>query len=372
MGNDLNQINKSVPERVKSIDFFRGFTMFLLMGESTGLYKHLGDINSNVMQFVSVHLDHHPWHGLYFWDLIQPFFMFIVGVAIPFSVVSRLKKGQSNKELTQHAIQRSIILFLCGWAIYCIDAGRIVDRFQNVLCQLGVAYLLAYLIRNKSVPFQIGFTIVLLLVTDLAYRFFPVAGFNRPWEPYHNLGAWVNNKIEGADKTSRWATINAIPTTAHTVWGVLCGQLLMSKRSAKNKIWTMIIAGLICLLVGYAIDFFNITPIIKRIATCSFVLVSGGWTILALCFCYWLIDVKKIFVKGSSFFVIVGMNCIFIYLFFSVGGSGFLRNICVPFTKALFDWSGQLTFKIMTDIVVWGFLWYICYWLYQKKIFIKI
>ncbi|HOO18620.1 MAG TPA: hypothetical protein PK296_00345 [Paludibacteraceae bacterium] len=134
----------------------------------------------------------------------------------------------------------------------------------------------------------------------------------------------------------------------------------------------MAIAGLICLLVGYAIDFSNITPIIKRIATSSFVLVSGGWTILAFCFCYWLIDIKKIFVKGSSFFVIVGMNCIFIYLFFSIGGAEFLRNICVPFTKALFEWGGHLTFKIMTDIVAWVFLWYICYWLYQKKVFIKI
>jgi predicted acyltransferase len=211
-----------------------------------------------------------------------------------------------------------------------------------------------------------------LLLTDLAYRFFPVEGFNHPWVPYENLGAWVNNKIEGVDKASIWASLNAIPTIAHTVWGVLCGLILMSERPVSRKIRILVIAGVAALVIGYALDWMNITPIIKKIATSSFVFASGGWSILALCFSYWLIDIKKQFKNGSEFFIIVGMNSIFIYLFMHVGGANIINQIFTPFTKAFFSWGGELTVGIITSLLVWAALWYLCYWLYRRKIFFKI
>jgi predicted acyltransferase len=116
----------------------------------------------------------------------------------------------------------------------------------------------------------------------------------------------------------------------------------------------------------------NITPIIKKIATSSFVFASGGWTILALAFCYWLIDVRKLFIKGSWFFIVVGMNSIFIYIFFHIGGGNFIGKLVEPFSKLFFWWSGELTVKIITSFGVWAGLWYLCYWLYKNKIFIKI
>lgn len=369
-----NKLNPGAPigERVTSIDFFRGFTMFLLMGESTGLYGHILSIDTGFTQFLGTQLSHHEWNGLHFWDLIQPFFMFIVGVAIPFSVANRQKKGASEKSIRIHAYKRSFLLLLLGWALYCIGPGRIVFRFQNVLAQLSVTYLVAFLIRNKSFSFQLIFTFIILLLIDLAYRFFPVEGFNQPWVAYHNLGAWVNIKIEGVEKTSIWATLNAVPTIAHTVWGVLCGKLLMSDKTTNQKIKFMVLAGLSGLLIGYSLDFLNVTPIIKKIATASFVFASGGWAILALCFCYWLIDVKKKFVRGSRMFEIVGMNCIFIYLFFEAGGATLINKIFTPFTKGLFSWGGEITVNIMTSLAVWASLWYICYWLYKNRLFIKI
>ena len=367
---DLSSV---MAERVTSVDFFRGFTMFLLIGESTGLFGHISSIQgSGIANFIGTQLSHHEWHGLHFWDLIQPFFMFIVGVAIPFAVANRIKKGDSDKQILHHAIKRSLLLLFLGWALYCIGPGEIGFRFQDVLAQLSVTYLVAFLIMRKSFSFQLIFTLVILLLTDLAYRFFPVDGFNHPWVAYENLGAWVNIKIEGVDKTSIWASLNAIPTIAHTVWGVLFGQLLMSDRPVRKKIQLMLIAGLACLFIGFSLDFLNITPIIKKIATSSFVFASGGWAILALCFSYWLIDVKKIFARGSKFFIIVGMNCIFIYLFFEIGGAKLVSKIFVPFTKLLFSWGGDLTVEIMTSLAAWGSMWYICYWLYKNRIFIKI
>jgi predicted acyltransferase len=372
---DKIEINPTSPivERIASIDFFRGFTMFLLIGESTQLYSHFSSIeNSSIMQFIGTQLSHHQWHGFHFWDLIQPFFMFIVGVAIPFAVANRIRKGDSNKLVMLHALKRSFMLLFLGWALYCVEPGKIGFRFQDVLAQLSFTYLIAFLIMRKSFSFQLIFTLVILLLIDLAYRFFPVNGFNQPWVAYQNLGAWVNNKIEGVDKASIWASLNAIPTTAHTVWGVLCGKLLISDRSVKKKIQILVIAGLAGLFIGYSLDFLNITPIIKKIATSSFVFASGGWAILVLCFCYWLIDVKKLFTEGSKFFIIVGMNCIFIYLFFEVGGASLVSKIFTPFTVALFSWAGDLTVEIMTSLAVWASLWYICYWLYKNRLFIKI
>ncbi len=367
-----NITSPSGSDRINSIDFFRGFTMFLLAGESTHLYDQFLEFDNGFIHFLGTQLSHHEWHGMHFWDLIQPFFMFIVGVSIPFAAANRKKKGDSDRSITLHAIRRSFLLLFLGWALYCINSGKIVWQFQNVLAQLSVTYLVAFLIRNKSFSFQIAFTLILLLLIDLAYRFFPVEGFNHPWVNFENLGNWVNNKIEGVDKASEWATLNVVSTTAHTVWGVLCGKLIISDKSVSCKIRTLLIVGIVALLIGYSLDYFDITPIIKKIATTSFVFASGGWTILALCLCYWLIDVKRLFATGTNMFKIVGMNCIFIYIFFHIGGSRLLRTIFIPFTNAFFSWGGEQATGIMTSLAIWAMLWYICYWLYKNKTFIKI
>jgi len=365
-------MNPVIPGRITSIDFFRGFTMFLLAGEATELYGQLEKSDIGIVHFLGIQLSHHEWHGLHFWDLIQPFFMFIVGVAIPFAVANRLTKGDSIKTITNHAFKRALLLLFLGWALYFADAGKLVFRFQNVLAQLSVTYLVAFLIRNKSFRFQLIFTLVILILIDLAYRFFPVEGFNHPWVNFENLGAWFNNKIEGVDKASEWATLNFVSTTAHTVWGVLCGKLLMSDKPAEKKIHYLLIAGISALLIGFTLDGLNVTPIIKKIATSSFVFASGGWAILVLCFCYWLIDVRKKFISGSKMFIIVGMNSIFIYLFFSIGGAGLIRRCLAPFSNLLFSWGGEYTVEIITSLGIWAAMWYMCYWLYKNKLFVKI
>jgi predicted acyltransferase len=121
--------------------------------------------------------------------------------------------------------------------------------------------------------------------------------------------------------------------------------------------------------VGYALD--PVTPIIKRICTSSFVIVSGGWCLLALAFSYWLVDVKK-FRKWPTFFVYVGMNSLLIYLFTQTGGAEWVDKIVRPFTTGIFGWIGAWKASVVTSFVVWGALWTICYWLYQKRIFVKI
>ena len=125
--------------------------MFLLIAEFTQLFSHLYDpsLEGSFIYVIAEQFHHHPWNGLRFWDLIQPYFMFIVGVAIPFSVANRKRRGQTQPQLIKHAVQRSFLLLFFGWALYCIGPGKIEWRFQNVLAQLAVTYIIAFLLMNK-------------------------------------------------------------------------------------------------------------------------------------------------------------------------------------------------------------------------------
>jgi predicted acyltransferase len=137
--------------RLLSLDFFRGFVMFLLIAEFSHLYSVLTETGNESITAISDFLFHHVgWEGLHFWDLIQPFFMFIVGVSIPFSYSNRLKKGDSKPQIRKHAFQRSFLLLLFGWGLYCMGPEKIIFRFDNVLAQLSFTYLVAFLLVKKS------------------------------------------------------------------------------------------------------------------------------------------------------------------------------------------------------------------------------
>jgi len=358
-------------DRLVSLDFFRGVTMFMLVGEATGLYALLRSpsLHGTLLGAIGWQLEHHEWNGLHCWDLVQPFFMFIVGVAMPFSIGKRWQRGDSWNKTFHHVLTRSALLLFFGWALYCIGPGHLTFELWNVLAQLSFTYLVAFLMMRKPAPVQIGFTLALLIATELLYRLWPVPGFNQPFVPDHGFGAWVDLAIMRKLSDGHWVAFNAIPTTAHTMWGVLAGQVLMSSRTAWQKIRLLVIPGAIGLVVGYSLD--PVTPIIKRICTSSFVIVSGGWGLVALAFCYWLIDVKGI-KRWSVFFNIVGMNPLFIYLFAETSGTDWFHRIAKPFTMGLFGWAGQLTGEIATSIVVWGMLWLLCFWLYKKRIFIRL
>lgn len=345
--------------------------MFLLIAEFTHFFSYLHDpsLEGSFIYAFAEQFHHHPWNGLRFWDLIQPYFMFIVGVAIPYSYSNRLRRGFTKTQISRHAFQRAFLLLFLGWALYCIDPGKIVFRFQNVLAQLAVTYIVAFLLMHKPARTQIIISLLLLALTELIYRGFWVEGFNHPFTPNENFGTWLDLQYGGADLNGHWVSFNAIPTTAHTIWGVLAGQLLMGKKTANQKLKVLLIAGLIGVVAGYALN--PVTPIIKRISTTTFVLASGGWTFLTLAFSYWLIDMRKK-QQWSLFFRVVGLNPLFIYLFAHVGGADLLNSIVHPFSFLLFEWMGTLVANILTSAIVLFLLWYICHWLNKKKIYIRI
>jgi predicted acyltransferase len=361
----------AVKDRILSLDFFRGLTMFLLIGESTLLYEHLRDpgLAGTLLHAIGTQLDHHPWAGLRFWDLIQPFFMFIVGVALAFSVAKREERGESRNRITKHVVVRSLVLLLLGWALYCIGPGRITFRFQNVLAQLAVTYPIAYFLMRRRPRTQIAWSFGLILLTEVIYRVFWVAGYNQPFVPDHNFGSWVDMLISGELSAGHWVSFNAIPTAAHTIWGVLAGQWLMSGRPPRKKIAVLAGLGAAAVAAGFALT--AVSPMIKRLCTSSFVVAGGGFCLLALALSYWLIDVRK-FRKWAVFLNIVGMNSLFIYLFTESGGTSWVTRLVRPFTLGFAGWTGTLSAEIVTSLAAWAVLWSMCFWLYRRKIVVKI
>jgi predicted acyltransferase len=270
----------SPPGRLASLDFFRGFTMFLLIGEATSIYTWLIDpgVHSRVIQTIGLQLHHHPWNGLRFLDLIQPFFMFIVGVAMPFSYGKRWERGDSWPATFRHALFRSGLLLALGWALYCIGPGRLTFELWNVLAQLSFTCLVAFLMMRRPARAQLAFTLGLLVLTELLYRFWPVAGFNQPFAPDHNFGSWVDLKLMGMLSEGHWVAFNAVPTAAHTMWGVLAGQLLRSGRPAVSKIRTLAIAGAVGVAAGYALNPLTPRSLSRAAAGVYWVLASPtGW-----------------------------------------------------------------------------------------------
>lgn len=364
-------VNSFQSSRLRSLDVFRGFTMFLLVAEFAGIFHHLIDssLEGSLIYQIGLQFHHAEWTGLRFWDCIQPFFMFIVGVAIPYSYANRKKAGQSEYQINLHVYQRAFLLLLIGWALYCIDPGRIVWRFQNVLAQLSITYLIAFLVMNKSFKFQLIVSFAMLLVTELIYRYFPVEGFTDAFGAGKNFGAWFNILISGNEDGGHWAMFNAIPTTAHTIWGVLVGKWLMTQSTQKQKAIALVISGVCLIAVGLLLSIY--TPVIKRISTSSFVAVTGGISVLSFAFFYWYYDIlgKN---QLAWFLAVVGMNPLFIYIFSHVGGSELIHKIVVPFTGVLTAWMPEWMSGVATGMVVLGLLWYFCYWLYKKQIFIRI
>ena len=346
--------------------------MVLLALESTALYEHLSEAtDGNILHGFFQQFFHHPWNGLRFWDLIQPGFMFMAGVAMAYSLHKQEQAGVLWSQSFRKILKRCGLLFFFGVLDYAVRPGGLSFELWDVLTQLSFTTLIAFLIFRWSAASQIIICISLLLLTEILYRFTNIAGFDQPFTDQHNFGNYMDLILMNKINNDGWVAINCIPTAVHTIAGVLTGKLLMSER--KDKIKQLFLWGTIVLIIGFGLDIAGVTPIIKRIATSSFTLASLGWCLWGLAICYWWIDIHhhKNYVK---FFIVMGMNSIFIYLFFEIVGSrwfngyiraivnGLLSNINTP----------NMLSNIIASLSIFTLEWGLCYFLYKRKIFFKL
>jgi predicted acyltransferase len=342
-------------------------------------------------------LEHASWNGCTFTDLIFPFFLFIVGVAISYSLSKRKAQGGDMKSLYLNVFRRGIILFGLGLILAGFPFGLLFGhhfslstiRIPGVLQRIAVVYMISsVLFLSTNTKFQYWFTGSILVIYTMLMSWIPVPGVGYAnFEPGTNLSAWLDRLILGNhiwSGTKLWdpeGILSTMPAIGSAMLGIFTGNLLRSAKDQTTKTVWLYVAGSILMVVGWAWSFWF--PLNKNIWTSSYVIWTAGLALNFLAFCYWFIDVKKItwWIKP---FQVYGMNAITVFFLSGIVGrimymvkwteaDGTVVTIQNYLFKVLFlSWlppiNASLAWAIMYILVWLGLMWI----LYAKKIFIKV
>jgi len=361
--------------RLVSLDTFRGFVMFMIAAGGGDVIRTLLSLKPNVLfHALFVEMDHSIWAGLHFWDCIWPSFMLMVGMSIPFSFAKR-SRTQSYPKMLGHAVKRFAVIFLLGTVQGSISFTHHLEWYgelSGVLQPIAIAYLVAFLLARKRQWIQAAVGGAILAANGLILAFVSAPGVPAgSYEQMVNIERYVDLRVLGTtyaygNTFGEGATVlcmgYSIPIT---ILGLLIGEWLMSARSKENKVKMIAGAGLLCLAVGYALS--PIVPVIFKLVTASFVLVSAGWASLMFLFFYWIIDVR-----GHQWWtlplVVIGCNSIFIYMFPVFVP---MYQIVSIFTQGVVVASAPLR-QLLNFAVVLVVQWLLLFWMYRHKILIKV
>ena len=395
------QPDKTPPvPRLTSVDAYRGFVMFLMMAEVLRFHDVAGAYpKSWFWAFLKHHQLHAEWVGCSLHDLIQPSFSFLVGVALPFSLASRRARGQSAGKMTLHAVWRALVLVALGIFLRSIGQGRTNYTFEDTLTQIGLGYVFLFLLGFRPARDQwialgvivVGYWAAFALYpppgADFAYPAVGVptdwphlaGGFAAHWNKNSNpawaFDTWFLNRFPRAKpflyNGGGYATLSFIPTLGTLILGLLAGGVLRSDRTTRGKVEWLIVAGAIGLGVGWGLGALGVCPVVKRIWTPSWVLYSGGWCFLILAASYLVIDVLGW--KGWAFpLVVIGMNSIAAYCLSHLI-EGFLKSsLKTHLGHDLFRSLGTTYEPLLEGAAVLGMLWLILFWMYRRKLFLRI
>ena len=347
-------------DRLVSLDAFRGFIMTMLAAHGFGLATLAADPNWG---WLGRQFEHVRWEGLRFWDLIQPAFMFMVGLAMPFAFAARARR-EGTDAVWRHAAYRAVMLIVISNVIMSISAGRPYFQLINVLAQIGFTYFICYWLMK--LPFRRQAAAAALILAGYTALFIAFPGSGGPYSMGDNVGERVDEFVFGRSNPGHWANINFIPSTVVTLLGVWCGYLMLGKYSHARRMKILAAGAAGLLVVGYVLSPF--IPVIKRIHTTSFTFAALGWVLVMLLGFYWLVEVKG-YRQAVFPLVVVGMNSIFIYCLNILLG-GWIRDAVGVFTGD-FAFLGTLQ-PIAQATGMFLVMWGLCYWLYKRRIFIKV
>ena len=353
--------------RLVSLDTFRGFIMFWIIG-GEALAVGLQALKPNFLLNTLVYeLNHTPWQGLRFYDCIWPSFMLMVGMSVPLSFAKR-SRTRTYPQMVGHAMKRFAVLFLLGSLRESIHLGAPYwVELSSALQPIAIAYLVAFLLVRRSQRLQAAVGGLILVAYTVILTAVPAPGVPAgTFDPYNNLVRSVDIMVLGRTyPTEPWGTVLCtLPTISTTILGLLIGEWLMSAHSKESKAKMIAGAGLFCLAAGYALGLR--VPVIMKIWTTSYGLVSAGWACLMFLLFYWFIDVRG-HRKGTLLFVAIGSNAVFIYMVASIVP---LHQWVGIFTRSTVEPSGHLE-PLLRAIVVLLVEWVMLLWMYRNRIFIK-
>jgi predicted acyltransferase len=352
-------------KRLSSLDAFRGWTMFWIVGGSA-LVAGLQALNANrVINGLVYELNHSDWQGLRFYDLIWPSFMLMTGMSLPFSYAKR-SLTETHLQILMRVLRRFLVLFLLGSLRESIHFNRpYLIELSSALQPIAVAYLAAFLIVRRSWRFQAAVGAGILVFYALLLAFVPAPGVPAgSYDRNANLVLWSDLVTVGRVLPEHWGTvICTLPTISTTIVGMLLGELLMTNRSTASKMKTIGLVGLSGVVLGWALN--PVIPIVMKIWTTSYGLASAGFACLMFLVFYWLVDVRG-YRKLAFPFLVIGMNAVAIYMSESIIP---WSNIVAIFTHSLAGTLGSFT-PLFHAIAVLTVEWLVLYWMYKRKIFL--
>ena len=364
------------PERLQSLDVLRGFDMFWIIGGGSLIVALAEATKWGWLEVIGEQMEHVPWAGFHFEYLIFPLFMFISGVAIPYAITAKVEQGAKRRKLFNKILKRGIILVLLG-IIYngALKNGFANMRVASVLAQIGLGYLFAatIVLYTKSLKTRLAWLIGILSGIAILQLFVPVPGYGAGLlDPEGGMNAWIDRmflpgRLYGGtfDPEGLLCIVSAITVT---LMGTFAGSFLRDGEPAsRQKAGKLAITGAALVVVALALS--PVYPIIKAAWTVPFNLLTAGIGFLLMSLFYFSIDVKG-WTKGIVsykilFFKVIGMNSITIYLAVDIINFGLISQFFV----------GWLAAPLGQWIVILGAIiieWLLLYYLYTKKIFLRV
>ena len=389
----------AAPPRNIAVDAYRGLVMLLMMGEVMQFARVARAYPDSLFwRILAFNQTHVPWAGMSLHDTIQPGFTFLVGVALPYSIASRVRKGERFTHQLGHAIWRSFLLVILGFFLRSLGQPQTYFTFEDTLTQIGLGYTFAFLIAHAKPRWQWTAIGAILFGYWLAWALYPApgpnfnyqavgvppgwthnfTGFASHWNMNSNLGnafdVWFLNLFPRvspfAYNDGGYLTLSFIPTLGTMLLGLQAGEWFRSA-APKIPIKKFFIAAAVLMAAGLMLHFTGICPIVKRIWTPAWTLFSGG-----VCFAFvaafsWIIDVKG-YRRWAFPLVVVGMNSIAAYMIAHLWEEFFITNLHVNFGYRIFQIFGTGLEPFMLGITVMLLYWFVLYWMYKKKLFLRI
>ena len=377
----LGEVDQTTPppiprsERLLSLDVFRGFTllgMVLVNSHPGPIYPSLG---------------HARWNRWGFADLIFPFFVFIVGVAIPYSFANRMARGESLRKLFRHILLRSVLLFvvgvlLNGFPAYDLSTLRVMNVLQRIaICYFLTSIIFVYQVKTKSIVWMSG---TILLLYFVLMKFVPVPGYGAGiLEPIGNWGNYIDQHImPGHMQHDQWegkSLLGSFPALVTMLMGLLTGVYLRTAQPGYAKLAHLYFHGNICIAAGLLWSFWF--PINQPLWTSSLVLFMGGMALVFLATCYYIVNIKKV-TWWTLPCLIFGVNSLAVWVFSQLGMKTLLSIHITRTGGAVSLWKAggdQLAyyFGLVNGSLAFAIA-YTLFWLgvmgilYRHRIFIKL
>jgi predicted acyltransferase len=358
--------------RLMSVDVLRGFDLIMIMFADRFFINLDTASKTSFTSALAAQFDHPEWLGSHFYDIIMPLFLFVVGVVIPFSLGKRSTQAGDNRKLYYHLIKRFIILFILGWIVQGNLLFFDITKFQffsNTLQAIAVGYLfssLAYIHLSKKGRYIMFASCLILYTILLSLPSIPGLG-NFELLPNKNLAIYVDQHVFGRfyDQTQYSWLITGLGFTATTLSGLFAGELLLSTLPRQKIAIYLALIGVTGIILGLIFGIWH--PIIKKIWTSTFVLLSSGISFLLLALFYWIIDVKG-YKKWGFPFRVIGLNAIVAYV------ASHVLNFSL-IAKQIFFGFEQFTgayYDAFCDVAGFGILYLILWYMHKNKTYIKV